>query len=372
MPLLSKADYLYQCRTFDGSGNLVGLYDNLVSLYYRKLRRGVGLAVLTVPDGHSILSQLADDLLLDVYFIYRPLAGGEVTDQQDFTGLYRDKQTVTDSDGNVHHLLYFPAATEVLQRDIIAYNPGIANKTQWTSTQAKDIAGTIVDTNCGLNATAVNGRLRDASRIRNLTTAASGTSATINYAASYRNVLEVVQELADAGGFDFQVRRVSTTSTDLQFFARAPYLGTDKSATIIFDLNLDNIMHASLEGGRNQEKTVAIVGGAGIGASRTFSIRTGPNRSASNDYEVFVDARSNASTELASIGDAKLNQLEAKRNIEVEIAPSSGYVYRRDYGLGDLITVSFAGGMAAGEISAVEVKFDQDQNTTIKIELVNL
>lgn len=376
MALLSYSDYLYQCRIYDSSGNLVGLYDDLVSLQYKKIVNSIGMAVLTVRDTHPIISQLADDLLLNVYFTYRPQAVGEITDQQDFVGLYRDKQIATDTDGNTHYLLYFMGSIEVLNRNIIAFSAGTVNKSQWTGSSIDSIARTAVQYNCTSFATTANGRLRNAIVIRNLDSNTSSgrdpVTSGINYSAPYRNVLEVNQELAQLGGFDFDVVfDKANLGNALHYQQFAGQLGTDKSTTIIFDLNLDNIQGANLNGERLKEKTVAIVGGQGQGSARVTAIRTGANRSASNDYEIFVDARSNTSTELNSIGDAKMTELEARTSIDVDIAPSSGYVYRRDYGLGDLVTVSFAGTFVVKKINVVEVTFDQDQNTKIRIELVD-
>lgn len=371
MALLSYSDYLYQCRIYDGSGNLVGLYDDLVSLQYKKIVNSIGMAVLTVPDTHAIISQLADDLLLNVYFTYRPLSGGEITDVQDFVGLYRDKQIATDADGNVHYLLYFMSAMDAINRNIVAFNSGVTGKSQWSGIAVAIIANDVVLYNCTASATTGNSRLRNANVVRGLTASgAVGGTPTINYSAAYRNVLEINQEMAKLGGFDFDVIYDPLVG-HIAYKQYAGQLGTDKSTTIIFDLNLDNIMAANLNGERLKEKTVAIVGGQGTGSSRTTAIRTGTNQSASNDYEIFVDARSNTSTELNSIGDAKMYDLEARTSIDVDIAPSSGYVYRRDYGLGDLVTVSFANTLVVKKISVVEVTFDQDQNTKIRIELVD-
>lgn len=371
MPLLSRSNYLYQARIYDNSSNLIGLYDDLISIYYKKTVNQIGMAVLTVPDTHAILDQLVDDLLLEVFFIYRPASVGEVTDQKDFLGLYRDKQAATDRDGNTYYLLYFVGANDILSRNIIDYTPGTNNKSQWTGATGSIVASNVVNYNCTSNATISNGRKRDASVIWNLTAGTAVIGATINYAAAYRNVLETVRELATNGGFDFDVVRPSLTSTNLEFTLYAGHLGSDKHTTIIFDLNLDNIAAANQNGGRLQEKTVAIVGGAGDGAARTIIAVTGTNQSASNDYEIFVDARSSTASELADIGDSKMAELAAKTNIDVDIAPSGGYVYRRDYVLGDLVTASFDGSMVTKKINTVEVKFDQDQNTTIRIELIN-
>lgn len=375
MALLSYSDFLYQCRIYDGSGNLVGLYDDLISLQYRKVVNGIGMAVLTVPETHAIISQLVDDLLLNVYFTYRPQSGGEITDQQDFVGLYRDKQIATDSDGNVHYLLYFMGSIEVLSRNIVAYPSGTNLRSQFTTRAIATISKEVVQYNCTSLATTGNSRLRNANVVRGLdATLGSGrdpTTSTINYSCAYRNVLEVVQELAQLGVYDFDVVFDKASYGNNLYYLQYDLLGTDRSTTLIFDLNLDNIQGANLNGERLKEKTVAIVGGQGQGSSRTTVIRTGTNQSASNDYEIFVDARSNTSTELNSIGDAKMTELEARTSIDVDIAPSSGYVYRRDYGLGDLVTVSFADTLVVKKINVVEVAFDQDQNVKIRIELVD-
>ena len=209
MALLSYSDFLYQCRIYDSSGNLVGLYDDLVALQYKKIVNGIGMAVLTVPETHAIISQLADDLLLNIYFTYRPLTGGEITDQQDFVGLYRDKQIGTDQDGNVHYLLYFMGSIEVLSRNIVAYPAGTNLRSQFTTRAIATISKEVVQYNCTSLATTGNSRLRDANVVRGLVaTLGSGrdpTTSTINYSCAYRNVLEVVQELAQLGVYDFDV-----------------------------------------------------------------------------------------------------------------------------------------------------------------------
>ena len=183
-----------------------------------------------------------------------------------------------------------------------------------------------------------------------------------------RNVLEVLQELAPISGFDFQVDKDSFTPSELWCEQAAGQLGTDKSANIIFDLNLDNVASANLNGDRLREKTVAIVGGQGQDSSRTFVTRTGDNHSATNDYEFFIDARTAGTTiELNTIGDAKLGELKARSQLNAGVAASFGYMYKRDYGLGDLVTVKFGNVSATRKIDRVEVKFDQDQRVDIQI-----
>lgn len=372
--IFSRSEYAYQARIYDASGNMIGLYDDLVSLNYRKILNGIGMAILTVPDTHPLIAQLVDDLLLQVNLIYLSPSNGIIY-KQDFVGLYRDKQIATDDDGLSHYLLYFVGTNDVLSRNIVAYPSGVNNKSQWTGQNIHVIAKQIVQNNCtSALATTANGRLRNANPVRsliaNLGSGHDPTTPTINYSCAYRNVLEVVQELAQLGGFDFEVYFDKSSSNSLVYL-QYDLMGTDKHTTIIFDLSLDNIASANVDGERLREKTVAIVGGDGTGSGRTTSIHTGANQSASDDYELFIDARSSASPELDSIGDAKLDELTARTSVNVDISPSSGYLYNRDYDLGDLVTASYQGIQETKKITTVEVTFDQEQNSKIRIELSN-
>ncbi|MFN8493853.1 MAG: hypothetical protein U0350_40015 [Caldilineaceae bacterium] len=151
----------------------------------------------------------------------------------------------------------------------------------------------------------------------------------------------------------------------------AGQLGADLSSSVFFDMSLDNVRQINLNGDRLREKTVAIVGGQGDGAARTFVVRTGANQAVTNDYEIFVDARSNKDSELSALGDARMGELRARTNLNAEIFESIGYRYKRDYNHGDLVTVNFAGTSARKKIDGVEVKFDQDQNSNVKLELID-
>lgn len=368
------ADFLYQARVYDASNNLLAIYDDLTSLYYKKQVNHVGMSILTVPETHDLVDRLTDDLLLEIFLIYDPLGAGLVAAQSDYLGLYRDKQIATDGDGNIYYLLYFPSTIEILSRYTIAWPAGTNDKTQWTSTRLAVIANNIVQYNCTEEATAANGRIRDATRIRTLNDqgAIAGTP-TVNYTVSNRNVLEVMQELAPICGFDFDVVRNGGTPANLDYKQYTGQLGSDLTASIIFDLALDNVANANLNGDRLREKTAALVGGQGEGSARTFVTRTGDNYGSTNDYEFFVDARTAGTTiELNTIGDAKLGELKARSQLNASVAPSFGYMYKRDYGLGDLVTVKFGNVSATRKIDRVEVKFDQDQRADIQIGFADL
>lgn len=368
-----RNEYLYQVRVYDTSNNVVAIYDDLTSVYYKKQVNRVGLAVLTIPEGHSLLTYAVDDTLIEIWIAYQnvaPVTGWGLLWVQDFIGLFRDRQIATDNDGNVYHLLYVPGTMEVIGRYVSGYPAGIAGKSSWSASELATIVNDVVRWNCTAEATVANGRIRTAVVIRGLDDAGSipGTPV-VNYTVQPgRNVLEFIQELAPICGFDFDVRRNPAAPTTLECKQFAGQLGTNNSTSVIFDLSLDNCSGTSLDFDGLREKTLAIVGGQGEGAARYFVTRAGANYATTNDYEVFVDARDKEDALLNNFGDARLGELESRLQLRTTVQTSRGWVYRREYAHGDLATVNFAGFTEVKKISTTEVRFDQDQRAEIRLE----
>ena len=386
MPFLHRDEHRYQVRVLNSSDQVEQLFDDLISVYYKKEVNRVGVAILTVPEDHPLAVALipnpVQDTLIEIALSYRAKPDSDQNFGQswavDFSCLYRDYQISTDADGNRYCLLYCPGLNDILSRNIIAYKAGTNNKSQWTGAELAVIANDIVRWNCTADATVVNGRIRAAAVVRGLSDdGAVAGSPVVDYAASYKNVLEILQDLAPICGFDFQVFRNAGTPGVLHAHQYAGQLGTDRLGGVIFSPYLGNVALANLNADRMREKTVAIVGGAGEGAARTISVRTGVNDTTWNDRELFIDARNNTTAELPTIGDEKLAGLQAKEKLNVvDIAPSLGTVYLREFVMGDIITATFGSGFAGvtqrQKIQSVEVRFDQSQDCKISIGLVNV
>lgn len=374
----NRFDYKYQVRVFDDSDNCLAVYDDLISCYYKKQVNSPGIAIFTVPEGHDILNYAIDDTLMEVWIsYYNPYVGSPQVKwtqswTSDFLGLFRDRQIATDGDGNVYHLLYVLGAAEILGRYVSGYPTGAPGKSQWPGERLSVICNDVVRWNCTEEATTANGRIRNATRIHLLHDAGaiSGTP-TVNYSLPPgRNVLEFMQELAPICGFDFDVIRRIGVVGQLEYRQFAGQRGTDRSADVIFDLALDNVAAANLDFDGLREKTVAIVGGPGEESNRAFVVRVGANYSTTNDYEFFVDARASKITELADIGDARLGGLQARLQMNNIARLSKGWVYKRDFEHGDLVTVQFAGLAETKKVGVTEVKFDQGQQVEIRMEFV--
>lgn len=373
-----KKEHLYQVRVFDASGDLEAIYDDLVSVMYTKYINKPGLAVLTVRADHDLLNYQDQNRYFQIWISYSKLSLGTnyALNQSwslDFDGLYRDTQFVTDQDGIIYAQLYIPSLMSLLDRYVNAYTAGTNNKTIWTGTELATIANDVVLWNVTEDALAANDRLRDATQIRGLTDDGSvAGSALVNYSVNPgRSVLEFLQELAPICNFDFDVVYESSASV-FHVHQYAGQLGDDLSASILFDLALDNASKANYTGDKLREKTVAIVGGPGDGAARTFSVRYGANYATTNEYEIYVDARSNDTSELDDIGDAALAKYQARAQVQAQIRDSHGWQYARDYNLGDLVSISFAGIIATKKISRVEVVFDQTQKNQVSIDFSDI
>lgn len=374
-----RYEYLYQIRIFNEDDEVVAVYDNLTSCYIRKHVNHIGMVILTVPEGHDILQYAAvDDTLLEIWLGYPqqiPARGWGLDWSRDYVGLFRDRQIATDADGSIYHLLYVTSLLEILSRYVSAYPAGVSGKSTWANQYLSTVCNDVVYWNCTANGTTANGRIRDTNVVRGLTTFGAVVLADlVDYSVGPgRNVLEFLQEIAPHAGFDFDVVRYTGTPGQVlvQFVQYLGQLGQDRHTTVVFDMALDNLASANLDYDGLREKTAAIVGGQGESTNRYFVTRVGENYSTpSNDYEMFVDARDKDDDELEAFGDAQLNQLRSRLQINNRVQLSRGWVYKRDFSHGDLVTVSFAGFQETKKIGIVEIKFDQDQRNEIRLEFV--
>lgn len=366
-------EYRYLIHILDASQEPVAICDDALSVSYKAEVNAPGLCAITVPEDHQILDLISLDTIIVVYISYPALSpvaknagqGYEV----DFVGVYRDREISTDQNGNVYHTLLIPGLNEVLSRYVVAYFSGVTDKTQWVATELSEIIDDVVVANCTASATTGSGRFRDATVIHGLTTGGTvaGTDAVDFGVSPGTNVLDLLRELAPLAGVDFSV---SLNSGDIIFQQHDGQLGTDRSDSIIFDLALDNVVGSGYTLDRLREKTVAIVGGQGEASSRIFAVRFGANYAADNDKEFFINASDKEEDELTAIADAELVNYAARVQLQGSIAASLGYVYRRDFELGDLVKMSFAGFEETKKIDSVQVVFDQGQRMTIQFELV--
>jgi len=293
-------------------------------------------------------------------------AMGLATWTADFWGLFRaQKRSYSDHD-------FFegrcPGILTMLGWRVVAWMAGTANRSNFQNAKAETVMKTLVSYNAGANATTANGRIRDGA-IAGLAVQTDGTGGnTVSIGCAWANLLETLQKLAPIGGGDFDLVKTGAQAWEFRWYAGQR--GTDRTATLLFALERGNMAEPVYTYDRVDERTVAIVGGQGEEASRAVVVRTGPDYGASNDVEVFVDARNSSTTDsLNASGDSKLQDTRAKQTFAFKVLQTPACYYGVHYGLGDLVKAQYGAVNVTQKIVGVSVSLDRGGAEKIDVEM---
>lgn len=193
-----------------------------------------------------------------------------------------------------------------------------------------------------------------------------GNGTTRTYDARYQTVAEVLEELSIIEEYGWQVTYDEGTNQ----YEFDVIIGTDKSATVFFDITFDTILSQKYLSTDLERKTYAYVGGQGEGNARTIeevyieaSEPTGLDR-----RELWVDSRDQDSTNgLISRGSAKLSETREADVFKVTINKYGSFRYREDYDLGDYITLKNDkwGVEQSAQIVGITISIDNSLNSSI-------
>lgn len=357
----------YALHVFDASGARAAIIDSFTQLAYVRRVNSFGVLSFALRGDDDRLSLLADKRLVEVWRRRDEDAAWE----RELTALLRDERWSIDEDGLSRYEATALGLEHMLQWRVVNWAAGVDARSQFTADPAETIAKTLVTYNATSSASVVNGRKR-AGAITGVAVAADAAGGTsLDFYCHGDNLLEALQKLAAIGGVDFDVQR--TAAATYTFDTHAGQLGTDRSATVVFALERGNMGAPRYAVGRSTEKTVACVFGQGDGTDRDYVTRTGDNYSASNDVELYVDAKDIDKGDTAALnarGDAKLYDETARDEFSFVVLQTPSSAYREHYTLGDLVTVvnPFTAAALTQKIVAVTVSLDADKVETIEVE----
>lgn len=205
---------------------------------------------------------------------------------------------------------------------------------------ADDVMKQIVRENCGSLATQAMGRIRDA--VFPLFEVAADSSQAVGWrgARSYRNVLEVLQEIAQAGSVDFKVDFVEPIG--FRFTTHYPQLGS--TVNLRFGPEYGNVINPQFTQSATEEVTTLLVAGSGTDAARQVQVVSSAATIETpwNDIELVRDQRNESNaTSLTATANSELAKLGEQRNFTFQLVQTPTTMYGRDYNLGDKIRVSF-------------------------------
>ena len=186
------------------------------------------------------------------------------------------------------------------------------------------------------------------------------------------NLYEAVVEICKTFNYGWKV----TFNLQSKQFIFSIYQGSDRSSNqsvnprVKFSPEFDNLLGSSYTLDSSSYKNVALIAGEGEGKSRKTQMVG--EASGLNRYELFIDARDISSNE-GEITETEYNKLLQEKGINQlaetvisesfsgEVDTTRTYQYKKDYFLGDIVTIENEYGMAA-DTRIVEVIESLDEN----------
>lgn len=361
---------IYEMRVYDTSGVLQYIAND-VEFSYTNQVNAAGFLRFSVDDAHGLAGNLSRDWRVDIHRSRAADVGesNAIARYVDFSGFVRNEERRADSDGNTSITYYCPGVRSLLGRAIVGYKAGVDLRSSFTADPAETILKNLVTYNLTSSGTTGDGRVRNAAETRISVQADGAGGNTLDFACAYRNVLDVLQDVATIGGGDYDLVRTGANAWEFRWYAGQ--LGTDRSATVTFSLAYGNMANPVLNRNWIEEKTVAIVGGQGEESDRAIVVRTGANYSApANNVETFVDARDLTTTNgLNARGDLFLEDARAKDSLTFDVIQTPGSLYGLHYFLGDRVTAYYQGITATKQVVGVTVDFSPQGQEMIGLEM---
>jgi hypothetical protein len=165
-----------------------------------------------------------------------------------------------------------------------------------------------------------------------------------------KNLADAISDICQTYGFGYRV----TLNDDNIVFAL--YAGSITDVT--FSAEFDNLINSDYEYNGENLKNVAYIAGEGEGTARKWTDINSSAYSGLDRRELFVDARDISSNSgeisendyydmLATRGAEKLAEQQIVKAFSGNIEPRTTYQYKKDYNLGDIVTVDNGYGVTA-------------------------
>ena len=357
----------YQVDWYDDEGIKIGVIQAFTLLEYVRTENAVGSMVLTLPRG---LMKYEDFKVGQIFEIWRD-KNGTLELQNETAYFLQDWQFFANSNGEEYVRLYASDANWLLDTAIVAAFAG-SEDAEMTGIP-DDLMKDIVSKQLGNTASAWRQKVTVQGKV-----GAGGAS--ISKAFAYRNVLDVVQELADLaneGGVYLAFDVVRTAPGTFQFRTYAGQRGTNHSRTSgdprLVGKQYGNLSEAAFGTYHADERNWICVAGQGEEDARVLVFRENLDRQGASKWnrrEYFKDSRDvDVQAELEADGDAALNEFKPKQVLTGRLHDTYGMMYGVHYQFGDILTAQAFGYNVDCHVSSVSVNVDQDGGEQIDVRL---
>lgn len=357
------------------TGDKIATVTDFLSLFYFKKLGFKGQFGMQLDGDHPLIALLSDK---DIVEVHRRDKQYGVDWYRDFVGLFRDEIYQTPQ-ALTTYTMSGTSDLALLDWRRVAWFAGTSDRATFASQATETIMKTLVTYNITASATTGAGRLRNGA-IANFTVTVQTDGTNGNNQAwncAYDNLLDTLRELSKAGGGDFDLIYDSSGHA-WEFRWYTGQRGVNRSSTVRFALNFDNMSSPRYEHRRAGERTAAIVAGQGEASDRDITIRTGDNYAADNDIEMLVNAThidKGDTSGLQSAGDEKLKKFKALEKFTFKPVQTPGTLYGKAYcvdgNYGDLVTGIYKTVSQTFKITGVRISVANTGQTseTIRLDL---
>lgn len=342
----------YQIRLYNISGAQVAVLDNWDNLEINKNVNGFHDHVLQMDLDDERVQYFTTDALLR---IMRRIPGESW--YEEYCGFHRTPHKTISEKGKKQFVSYGRGLVDLLRRRSLGYYATSAFGIK--SGPGETVMKEFVNENAGPGA-------NNALRLSNGVTLGlsiegdSGRGDNWFGQRSYRNLLELLQEIALATDVDFDV--VYLGANLFEFRCYYPCLGTDRTTTVKFAPELGNMDQPNYSKSRTEEGNVVFALGSGEGTSRHTLVRStaAVGDSPWNRSEIICDARQEDTYN--ALNTAALEALEAaqaREEFNFQVIQTPGLQYGKDYFLGDLITARFEDVISVKKIVGIKIQVSE-------------
>ena len=345
----------YQVRLKDLAGVQVAILTDWYSLDFHRRVNGIDTCTLQIDGDLDVVDEFVLDGQIEVW--RSDLSASPVIPiYLEYEGFHRTEVRRTTDEGRSLYSSVGLGYDHLLNRRSILYASGSAQAGK--AAVGETVIKEYVDENAGPGATSPP-RLIASGVLTGLTIQVDGAAGLVwTGSRAYRNLLDVLVEIANDSGVDFGI--VGNGAALFEFQAKASPWGDDRTtvgldpatglngagnAPVIFSLPYGNMENPTYSKERREEVNSVIALGQGQEADRVLVERTDAAAIAESTWNR-VEVTRQANTEdtaagLQSIGDEVLATLQAKEIFSFSALQIPALLYGRDYFLGDLVTARY-------------------------------
>ena len=341
----------WKLRVLDPDGGVLGESSAFLWVDVEEIVSGVGHFDFAFPVGAPILAGLANRGIVE---LWRKNAAAGVAWYCEFRGLYLGYRYYTAKSKADIFVGRCVGPIWLLSTRVNCW-PWQDMRSSFINQRSETIAKTLVAYNCTGAALASAGRVRDGAITGVTFEGDAGRGALLDFSCLDEMLLDALQRLLGMDAFDFDM--IYTAPAGWEFRYYPGQRGTDRSASVVFSLEVGNMTAPELALDRRDEKTVAIVAGAGPTNGRPHVVVNGADYAADNNIESYAPGAGEDSTAgMQAVGALAMSEQRARRSLAFSMLQTPGCVYGRDYFLGDLVSGSYRGATATVKVDRVRIK----------------